>query len=156
MNSQQFLFLNFLILIAFALFFYIGRPKPKQGIKLNLKDFAKNNIDSLTSDIDPKTLENAKEVGLELVKDLNARKTQAEFKSPMPVNFKKLNFMESGAVYFVYNGHEWEAHEVLGLTRGVDLAKATSHYQKLILTTDPSAFEFYDLAYAALLQSKSK
>lgn len=57
-------------------------------------------------------------------------------------------------VYFVYNGHEWEAHEVLGLESGVSLAEATQHYQNLIKSSDPSTFEFYDAAFAAILKLK--
>ena len=54
--------------------------------------------------------------------------------------------------FFVYNGHEWEAFEVLGLPSGVSLEIATRHYQELIRTSDPSTFEFYDAAYTCILK----
>jgi len=58
-------------------------------------------------------------------------------------------------VFFVYNGHEWEAHEVLGLKSGVTLEEATRHYQNLIKTSDPSTFEFFEAAFTAILRLKS-
>ena len=54
----------------------------------------------------------------------------------------------------MYNGHEWEAFEVLGLPKACDIPTATSHYQNLIKTSDPSTFEFYELAYSAILKAK--
>lgn len=59
-------------------------------------------------------------------------------------------------VYFLYNGHEWEVYEVLGLPRGSSFQIVTSQYQNLIKTSDPSTFEFYDAAYAAILKLQSK
>ena len=61
-----------------------------------------------------------------------------------------------GPIYFLYNGHEWEVHEVLGLPMGSSLQIATSQYQNLIKTSDPSTFEFYDAAYSAILKSQAK
>ncbi len=58
-------------------------------------------------------------------------------------------------VYFVFNGHEWEAHEVLGIECGSSLEKITAHYQNLIKTSDPSTFEFYEAAYSAVLKLRN-
>ncbi len=57
-------------------------------------------------------------------------------------------------IYFVFNGHEWEAFEVLGLQSGVSLETATRHYQELIKNSDPSTFEFYDAAFTSVLKLK--
>lgn len=59
-------------------------------------------------------------------------------------------------IYFIYNGHEWEAFEVLGLSADSTLLQLTSHYQNLIKTADPSTFDFYDAAYSAILKTRSK
>lgn len=59
-------------------------------------------------------------------------------------------------IFFVYNGHEWECHEVLGLTVGCTLQVATEMYQHLIKTSDPSTFEFYESAYKSILKKKSE
>lgn len=61
-----------------------------------------------------------------------------------------------GKIYFVYNGHEWECHEVLGIPSGSTLHVATEMYQYLIKTSDPSTFEFYEAAYRSILKRKSE
>lgn len=61
-----------------------------------------------------------------------------------------------GKIYFVYNGHEWECHEVLGIACGSTLHVATEMYQHLIKTSDPSTFEFYEAAYRSILKRKSE
>jgi hypothetical protein len=74
------------------------------------------------------------------------------------VDQKSLNFQTQfqGKVYFVYNGHEWECHEVLGIPCGSTLHVATEMYQHLIKTSDPSTFEFYEAAYRSILKRKSE
>ena len=134
MNSQQLLFINCLIFVALALFFFLGRPKPQQPTKLNLKAAPKEPDPQLSSEITEKErIQSGKDV------------TQ-QAKIPKLVH--------SAGVFFVYNGHEWEAYEVLGLPKGSSLQTATSHYQNLIKTSDPSTFEFFDAAYSAILKAK--
>ena len=58
------------------------------------------------------------------------------------------------SIYFVYNGHEWECHDVLGMPRGASLKEATEKYQHLIKTSDPSTFPFYEAAFEAILKRK--
>ena len=58
------------------------------------------------------------------------------------------------SIYFVYNGHEWEAHEVLGVPAGSSMHNVTAAYQKLIVTSDPSTFEFYESSYQAILKKR--
>ncbi len=81
-------------------------------------------------------------------------KPQVEVLEPevnvIPIGKKKTQ------VYFVYNGHEWESHEVLGIEPGVDLAEATAAYQYLIKTADSSAFEFFESAYTAILKKRGR
>lgn len=63
--------------------------------------------------------------------------------------------IRKASIFFVYNAHEWECHEVLGIPRDSDLQKATEKYQYLIQTADPSTFDFYTAAYQALLSHRS-
>lgn len=53
---------------------------------------------------------------------------------------------------FVYNGHDWEAFEVLGLPAGAKLAAVTQRYQELLRTADRAQMEFYEAAYRAILK----
>lgn len=55
-------------------------------------------------------------------------------------------------IYFMYNGHSWEAHEVLGVPAGAPMTQVTDAYQKLILTNDSSTYEFYESANQAILK----
>lgn len=67
----------------------------------------------------------------------------------------KTDVRSEGTVFFVYNGHEWEAHQVLGVPHSCDLAEATAQYQHLVKTADLSTLEFYESAHLALIQAKS-
>ncbi len=134
MNSQQLLFINGIIFLALVLFFVFGRTKPRQPTQLDLKASRK--------EADPAVFNEKIE---------NERVLEAKDVS-QSVQANRL--IQGDAVFFVYNGHEWEAHEVLGLPKGCTIQVATSHYQKLIKTSDPSTFEFFDSAYSAILKSK--
>lgn len=56
------------------------------------------------------------------------------------------------SVLFIYNGHDWEAYEVLGLPAGASLPMVTERYQKLIINADKGQIEFYEAAYSAILK----
>lgn len=61
---------------------------------------------------------------------------------------KKLN------VLFMYNGHDWDAYQVLGLPAGCSLELVTEQYQQLIRGADSAKIEFYECAYLAILGKK--
>ncbi|MBC7464468.1 MAG: hypothetical protein H7256_00620 [Bdellovibrio sp.] len=65
---------------------------------------------------------------------------------------KAIRHSKNISIYFMFNGHEWEAHEVLGVPAGAPLPVVTEMYQSLILNSDPSTFEFYELAHQAILK----
>lgn len=62
-------------------------------------------------------------------------------------NMKSLNVM------FVYNGHTWDAHEVLGIKPGSSLAEIKAAFQKAINSNDTGAHEFLKTALAAIFQN---
>jgi hypothetical protein len=69
--------------------------------------------------------------------------------------------MRSLSVIFNYNGHTFEAHEVLGLPAGADLEQIQSAYRKAKLLSNkpdkPSeARDLVDIAYDVLLQEIKK
>ena len=127
MNSQQLLFINLFIVVIVALFFGMKRPKRKQS-HVQTK---------------PAGLESRAEI-------LEA--AVIEIVPPLP---PVTAVSQRERIYFVYNGHEWDVFEVLGLKSGVSLEAATRHYQELIKTSDPSTFEFYDAAFSSLLKRRS-
>lgn len=117
------------------LFFVYGRSKAKQPAKLNLKSGPK--------DLESSSLNEKAE---------NSLVVEAKDVTPIIDSPKMLM---GKAVFFVYNGHEWEAYEILGLPRGCTLQTATSHYQNLIRTSDPSTFDFFNAAFSAILKARN-
>lgn len=98
---------------------------------------------------------------VEELKPIKPAETEPEKPAPeepaLQVSVKELPVAQKKErIFFVYNGHEWECHEVLGLTVGCTLQVATEMYQHLIKTSDPSTFEFYESAYKSILKKKSE
>lgn len=60
------------------------------------------------------------------------------------------------AIFFIYNGHDWEAHNVLGVAQGANMKMVTEAYQKLLQTSDPKSYEFLEAAYKAILAKKRR
>lgn len=131
MNSQQLLFINLLIVAIVAVFFVAGRLKRKQPARVPQPAPVQRNW------APPEAVEILEAAVIEPVPPL------AEAPAPKAKRER---------IYFVYNGHEWDAFEVLGLVSGVGLETATRHYQELIKTSDPSTFEFYDAAFSSFLK----
>lgn len=58
------------------------------------------------------------------------------------------------AIFFIYNGHDWEAHGVLGVPQGANLKTVTESYQKLLSESDSKSYDFFEAAYKAILKQK--
>ena len=55
-------------------------------------------------------------------------------------------------VIFVWNGHPWDAFEVLGVPAGSSLEAVEKAYQDLLSKTDPQSAPFIEAAYQAIHQ----
>jgi hypothetical protein len=53
-------------------------------------------------------------------------------------------------VLFMYNGHSFDAHEILGIPAGASLKIVDEAYAKLIRTVKPDSREFVEAAYRVL------
>ncbi len=172
MNSQQLLYINIVIGVVFVVYFLLGRGKGRQPTRLNVKaneDFSKtllktsqteSQVDS-TEEAEPSYQISKKAILLEpehetdtanstheTSKTSEAIKSSESSENVVSIkSFKAKNL----SIYFVYNGHEWESHEVLGVPQGAPLPKVTAAYQELIKTSDPSTFEFFESAYQSIL-----
>lgn len=135
-NSQQLLIINFIIFATLVLFFVLGRSKHKHNTTLNLK----SQSDAPKNEIEPA--------------QPSAQLSLIPEPTPAPVARDVTPKTQREVVYFVFNGHEWEAYEVLGIKSGSGIDQVTKHYQHLIKTSDPSTFEFYDAAFTAILKLK--
>ncbi|PWU18469.1 MAG: hypothetical protein C5B49_07150 [Bdellovibrio sp.] len=68
----------------------------------------------------------------------------AEAKSEFDSTMKSLNVM------FIYNGHSWDAHEVLGLPAGAPLHMVEEAYRKSLESLQGESSDFIDTAYQAI------
>ncbi|MFN8790570.1 MAG: hypothetical protein ACK5Y2_03840 [Bdellovibrionales bacterium] len=55
---------------------------------------------------------------------------------------------------FIYNGHDWDAFEVLGVSPYSSFSEITRVYQEAIKRADPGKHEFLQAAYMAILRIK--
>lgn len=154
-NSQQLLYLNIFFGTLLVLYFLFGKSKPKQPARLKMKDGPNDKeveVSGVKADIipfAPKTL--IPEVlepdipveaqGEELSKD-NLRGDIIPLKNH---NLK---------IHFIFNGHDWEAYEALGVPVHAPLTTVTKMYQHLIKTSDTSTFDFYESAYQAIVKRR--
>lgn len=54
-------------------------------------------------------------------------------------------------ILFNYNGHTWDAYEVLGVPAGASLELVTQAYQREIAKQDPTSHPFLQAAYQSIL-----
>lgn len=160
MDSQQLLYIILILFVFLLGLFLTVRRTPKPPTKLNVKagesfqsnkkiDIINIKANHLIEDIvNPRTL------GDMTSEELNksAKKYSTDWSAPV----QPLKEAKNLSIFFMYNGHDWEAHDVLGIPQGASLTLATEKYQKLIKSEDPSTFEFYEGAYNAILQSRKK
>lgn len=126
MNSQDFLTINMVGAGAFLIWYLISRGGPTQPSRLNLKA--------------PDTAPTVLEPVISEIPHLH----------DAPPSMKALNVM------FVYNGHTWDAHEVLGIPAGASIPLVTEAYQMALKRcTGPESIEFLETAYRAILNKSS-
>ncbi|AZZ37418.1 hypothetical protein CIK05_11640 [Bdellovibrio sp. qaytius] len=129
-NSQLLLFLNLGFGLLLVLYFVLGRPKPKQPTRLNMR--AKSSEEKKPIVLEPEA---------QVKTGYNPRIVDQS--EPPPVS-------RSLSVMFMYNGHDWEAHDVLGVPQGASMHEVTKVYQHIVKTTDSRSLHFYEHAYAAI------
>lgn len=126
-NSQLLLFINLAIGLLLVLYFLSGRHKPKAPTRLNMRA--------------PKTKTQASVI-------LEPEPGQPIVSKPEPTR--------NLSVIFMYNGHDWEAHEVLGVPQGASMHQVTKAYQQLVLKSDPRSLQFFEMAYSAISEKHRK
>ena len=141
MNSQQLLFINIVLGVVFLLYFGFGRNQPKAPTRLNLK-----NKDTPNS---PKLQQSQPQLASKMtVLEPENESLKKEFSSTsQPRNL---------AIFFIYNGHDWEAYSVLGVAQGANMKVVTESYQKLLETSDSKSFEFLEAAFKTILSKKRR
>lgn len=141
MNSQILLYVNLGLGLLLVVYFVYPRQKPRPT-KLNLK--ANTNLVDLKQEIETRNY---------------AMNQIAQSKSETwlePESVQTVRQARHLSIQFMYNGHDWEAHDVLGLPQGATLPMATEAYQKLLQSSDSNTFPFYEAAYNAILDKNKK
>lgn len=131
-NSQLLLYLNLGIGLLLVLYFVLGRPKAKQPTRLNMR--AKDSVEKTPVVLEP-----------ELKKELIAMPAE-----PREVYPEQIKESRSLSIMFMYNGHDFEAHQVLGIPQGASMHQATEVYQNLVKTSDTRSLQLYESAYSAI------
>ncbi|MGZ3775390.1 MAG: hypothetical protein ACXVCY_09365 [Pseudobdellovibrionaceae bacterium] len=126
MNSQDFLILNVVGAGAFVFWYVVSRGHSRRPTQLNLK--AKDTVPPVISPLpEPQVVTCINHPDLVVVKP------------------KSLNVM------FNYNGHSWDAYEVLGLPAGSSIKAVTEAYQAALRSDNKSSIDFLETAYKAIL-----
>jgi hypothetical protein len=82
----------------------------------------------------------------------SSRTTQAPLlgmEGPLRDNVTNLNVM------FNYNGHSWDAYEVLGLQAGASLDAVRDNFNKAIQECKPQSHDFIKAALEAILKDRA-
>lgn len=130
---------NFLIIngfVAFSVALYLLRRSPRQGIRLKMKSGA-GKAESETNFMTEK-------------KTYPSKKTSTDPKSVSGGRTSK-----SLNVIFNYNGHSWDAYEVLGLPAGSSLEKVKEAFEAATKDVDKDSEVFMQTAYQAIVTHHS-
>ena len=135
MNSQDFLMLNVACGLVFVVWYLSSRRNSgRRPTQLNLK----------AADSQPvllKAEERSEKLTTPVVKAEAVKSVSSTESRPV----KNLN------IVFMYNGHNFDAYEVLGVPAGSALPEVTRAYQQALQKTDPAGHEFLEAAYKAIM-----
>lgn len=79
------------------------------------------------------------------VRDVTPQKAALESPPPTPKG-------PPPQAQFVYNGHDWDAYEVLGVSPYSSFSEITRSYQEMIRKADAGKHEFLQAAFTAILK----
>lgn len=159
MNSQHFLEFNIILIVVFALFYFISRKGGrKQPTVLNMykgndssifnnkleKEAKKPETDK--SQLNWHTIDAEIPPGKKVITYGKKRIVLEDDELVSIKNTKTLNIM------FNYNGHSWDAYEVLGVPAGANITIVTRAYQEAIKGADPVKIDFLEQAYKSILK----
>jgi hypothetical protein len=146
MNSQDFLIMNAVGAGAFILWYLVSRgggPKPTK-LKMDTPD----SEPVLTSEA-AKTAE-----GGSLAKP-SVTVARPRMRDPVHPDLANRPRPKILNVMFNYNGHSWDAYEVLGVPAGANITMVTEAYHVAVRRSDKESVEFLETAYKAILQKQS-
>lgn len=157
MNSQQLFYFNLIVGVLFLAYFVLGRSKPKAPTKLNLRAASPADASVQTSFVQPRITQDgplsAQQSTVKLVVEPKVSLLEPEVPLAQTSSVKSTGSKQL-SIFFMFNGHDWEAHQVLGIPQGAGVDVATRAYQEQLKTADPSSYEFYEAAHAAIFKKR--
>jgi hypothetical protein len=127
MSSQSFLWINVGLAVAMAALFLLGRVRMRPPARLHLR----------RGEVPPGfSSGNRLSSGDRLSAEAQHISSEG--------NLKNLN------VIFIYNGHTWDAHEVLGVPAGARFDDVHLAYRKALEKADLESRSFIEAAYLAI------
>lgn len=136
MSSQSFLWINVGLAVLMASLFVIGRARLRAPARLNLRRGAgdrSNNISQIGSSFSDSIM--SEEI----------RKVSGDD----GMGIKSLN------VIFMYNGHSWDAHEILGVPAGARAQVVRAAYSQALQRSTSESRSFIEAAYRAITASST-
>lgn len=163
MNSQQLLWIIVSVGVFLFFLFFSLRWEKKKPTKLNLRaESSQPETLPTVSDGIKETLQamprlepasSAKSESVSLNKPKRDYSKWLDPEHPAVPSAPAANSQRSLTVAFMYNGHDWEAFQVLGILPGTTLPLVTEAYQNLLKSSDVSSHAFFEAAYLAILHS---
>lgn len=142
MNSQHFLLLNIAILFFFVLWFLAGRRgNSKKPTQLQMK----RGNEAPPGGVLQKTPDQTPGPG---------RYSHPRYQKYLQDECLSAHQSKDLNILFNYNGHTWDAYEVLGVPAGANLVEVTQAYQQQLKTAEPESHEFLETAFKTILAKK--
>lgn len=138
--QRHFLILNALVVTFVILSFFFTRKGPRSPVKLRLK--GEEGEKSVPTSVHASSHPKGRPSGWE-----NYRPRTGSKSAQVVSEEKNLNAM------FNWNGHSWDAYEVLGLPAGSSREAAHLAFDKLSAQCDAESLPFLRAAYEAILKS---
>lgn len=147
MNSQLFFWINLIAALFFVWWFWSSRGAAKKPPALDLKK---------GPPLLDMGLKEAHKTAPDSFGSNGARPTSkmpsAAAQKSSGASDEKIKSAKNLNILFIYNGHDWDAYEVLGVPAGCSIHLVTQKYQELIKSADPGQLSFYEAAYEAILK----
>lgn len=131
MNSQDFLLILIFLIVVVLISIWTGR-KQKKPVQLDLRA-----PDTEPIVLPPAALNKTNQA----IPDLNEK--------------TKIPPMRDLNIFFNYNGHSWDAYEVLGIPAGSPMTEVTKAYQYEVKKSGESSHDFLYTAYKAILDRRT-
>lgn len=159
-TPKQYLFFYILVIAPIVISFFVRRRN--NPTRLNLTDQKPNGEEDTQPGVVPVTPVRPPEPSRPSAADLASeirrpppRRHRASNDYPPPRPPPAPRAEKSLNVFFNWNGHSWDAYEVLGVPAGSSLPAVQAAYQQLLTRSGSDAHDFYKAAYDTIVRNSS-